>query len=124
MLGKSLLPLLRGEPFEGHLYLVSEVVTADGHGGSSLVKLAVLRDSHKLIRTLAAPADYEVYDLEADPREQRNLRGRYPELEEQLLSIARQHLLSVRVTQIQGSVDELYLDNAVADRLAGLGYLS
>ena len=116
MLGQSLVQLLKNQSFEKRPYLISEAV------GSRLVWAAVTAERYKLIWAPAEPNNYELYDLVEDPDEQVNLRGRLPEVEQELLAIAQKHRAFVEASQEEAS-ESLELEDSIVQRLRALGYL-
>jgi arylsulfatase len=65
--GKSLVPFLQGQKFEGHEYLC----WSNAHGK------AVRQGNWKLVKSDDAP--WELYDLEKDPIEVENRAEKYPD---------------------------------------------
>jgi arylsulfatase A-like enzyme len=116
MLGRSLGPSLRGEPLAPLPHLVGEAVA------SRLIRVAVLGQRHKVIWETARPTNYQVYDLAQDPGETVDLRGQRPEVEEELLMVARQHQASVEASQREAA-EAPDLGETVLRRLAALGYV-
>ncbi len=86
--GVSLAPLLTGKPDQQRQ---REFVIHEAGRLSSII-----RGNHKLIRS--GPANPVLYDLEADPRETRDIAGDEPELVKQLETL----LLGERVTEPKG----------------------
>jgi arylsulfatase A-like enzyme len=116
MLGRSLVPLLRGSSLPTRPYLVSEAVA------EPLIRVAVFGPRYKLDWVALNPSEYQVYDLAQDPRERVDLRGQYPEVEEELLAVARQHQVFVDASQREAA-EAPDLDETVLQRLAALGYV-
>jgi arylsulfatase len=98
LLGRSFAPLLRGESADGDLderAIVSEAwhpTAAARRGAATIVPptLAVRRGSHKLIRYKQpdGSARYELFDLDADPNEKRDLHAAGGEIAEELRALA------------------------------------
>jgi arylsulfatase A-like enzyme len=116
MLGRSLVPLLRGGSLAPRPYDIAETV------GTRLIWVAVAGRRYKLIWLAVNPSEYQVYDLARDPGEATDLRGRYPEVEEELLAVAGQHQAFVEASQREAA-EAPDLDETMLRRLAALGYV-
>ena len=111
--GRSLLPLVRGEPEpEGRVAWVETLATQLDFGWSPL--LGVRTRDHKYVR---APRP-ELYALATDPEEERNLATEQPELAAELDA-----LVSERNTATQAAPN-FAADPEVIERLRALGYVA
>ena len=94
--GESLLPALRGEPFErGPIFSIFAHNTPNpGNVSNAWVR----EGDWKLLRFFHMGPDFadelELYDLSVDSGEQRNMSTRYPELAERLNTVLGEHLES------------------------------
>lgn len=82
---------------------------------------SVADGSERLIRTLAAPARVELFDLSSDPLEQTNLAEASPAARDRLLGLLSDHL--ARPAVAWGAAPPVELDRLSREQLRALGYL-
>jgi arylsulfatase A-like enzyme len=94
MQGRSVVPLLKGEPVEWRKDWLYEYFEYPERWHSVRKHRGVRTERYKYIHYYEEPQEYELYDLEKDPEERENLYGQpeYAELTEQL----RQRLNELR----------------------------
>lgn len=117
MLGQSLKPALFGTDGYESGYVISEMVMGEGTH-----QVAVRTERYKYIYHMAAPVNCELYDLELDPHEQRNIAAESPDLVLRFKDLVTQHMEAVQETQGQGQC-ETDVSEQVLQRLRALGYL-
>jgi arylsulfatase A-like enzyme len=111
--GVDLLDVARGEPTPRYAYSAGSGAWVAGHR-----TFAVVAGKHKLIHRLASDS-HELYDLEADPGERRNLFDA-PELRslrDELLPVLKAFALKVK-----SETEEISLSEEERERLRALGY--
>ena len=116
--GLSLVPLLRGQANSVRDHVFSEYVIRDGDGHWPVVSCRTLR--WKYIHD-GLFEHHELYDLEDDPAEQRNLYGSQVPVLSALQEAVQEHLALFPSSPLP--VVEAEMDPAVVERLKGLGYL-
>lgn len=110
--GESLCPLLRDKYVTNNTrYIISEV---------SRKHLCVRRHFWKLIVDYSR-GNKELYNLEEDPQEHRNLYLEMREISSELEDIISYHLDECKVDSI--SPKQMSLDNEIKERLRALGYI-
>ncbi|MDB4433272.1 sulfatase-like hydrolase/transferase [bacterium] len=112
--GASLAPLLRGEAHGG----ASRPAFAEADPG----RLAVQTERFKLISSNAPPLE-ELYDLEADPEESRNVASEFPEALERLRALIAAYAADMSRGDREQDAPALPLDEGTRERLRALGYL-
>lgn len=105
LMGKSFLPLLKGESFDDEKYFVSAFEKRSR---------GILKDNWKLVNYFDGP--YELYDLDNDPTETNNLAENHPELVNQLAAEW------INYTQIHGFENNGIWNASIGDKIRGWGY--
>jgi len=124
MQGVSLLPLIKGESTP------KLEVFSEGHPGGRHLK-GIRTERYKFVEVYTFPTNtysYELYDLEADPKELNNLVKKRPQEAELLKTRLRDYTLScekIRKSILgEGFVDKpVILDEESKEQLRSLGYL-
>lgn len=118
LLGSSLVPLWQGTPeaYGGEIAL-SERWRDNAH------KIAVRTAQFKYIWDIDKPDEIELYDLDLDPGETRNIAGQRPEVVAQMHAQVQAQLRRMRDTLPAVEAAEPDLDEEIIARLRGLGYV-
>jgi len=85
--------------------------------------IAVRSEDHKYIWNSRSPEQPQLFDLQADPEERRNIAGEQPEKARYFQSRVDTHLQRVAEMESTAVTATLDLDEEVIQRLRGLGYL-
>ena len=116
--GVSLVPLwTAGEMEESSELSISEMWRVDRH------IIAVRTERFKYIWDNRHPDSPELYDLQADPDERRNVLDQFPEQSQRFQAQATAHLERVAVHNNKTQLAEPELDDELIRRLRDLGYL-
>jgi arylsulfatase A-like enzyme len=86
-------------------------------------RIAVRTETSKYIWDSRRPEQPELFDLSADPAEQLNIANNHPDLISANQMVVERHLSSVSKSRPAHRTAEPELDEAVLDRLRGLGYI-
>lgn len=118
LLGTSMAPLLlQGEAKYDVEETISEMRRDPWH------RVAVRTEAFKYIWDSKRPDQPELYDLRHDPREQQNVRDRFPQEVNKFQNTVDAHRLRVATTEPAIAVPKPKVDEEVARRLRDLGYL-
>ncbi len=127
MLGRSLLPYVRGED---PAPLAERPAYAEmmGHRHSAKYRLGIRTATHTYIYDAERPHAKKLYDVEADPAEMNNLAGDCPEMLRHFEALRLEHVSRGLLDLLQqGEVEEDPFtadeDALVRERLEALGYL-
>ena len=135
MQGASFLPLLRGEPHRGSVLLFEadalnrQAALVEGrykyvHHGVPAHNVRDPRFLRLTLRALLAPSPgAELYDLETDPGEQRNLAAHEPALAARYRERLFAHLGALRGAARYDASARVPLTPELAEQLRALGYL-
>lgn len=115
--GQSLVPLWTDEGQYEPVAAVSEMHRPPWH------RMAVRTATHKLIWDNKNPDRPELYDLQSDPGETRNIAPDHPVIVKQLQTHVDAHLQRVQATAPSMPTPALDLDEATTRRLRALGYV-
>lgn len=115
--GQSLVPLWTGDGRYEPVVALSEMHRPPWH------RIAVRTTDHKLIWDSKHPTRPELYDLQDDPGETRNIAPDHPAVVKQLQTHVDAHLQRVQATAPSTPTPALDLDEATARRLRALGYV-
>ena len=127
MMGASLMPLVRGEE-SGHRPAPMET-GGDGEppwhvrGLSMVVDGVLWKMVRNEISSFNDEVSFELYDLDADPKEQRNLAAERPELVERLFEEMKARGWYTHPDDLQGEAVHWKASAETAENLEGLGYL-
>jgi arylsulfatase A-like enzyme len=112
--GRSLVPLLAGDPEDEEVVILSE--------GSKTGLTAMVRGSHKLIKNEGGgTVTYELYDLANDPGEREDLSASRPELLQRLQVMMERTLAQYRQGAAVGEMK--VLDAVEEEAFRQLGYI-
>jgi arylsulfatase A-like enzyme len=122
--GRSLVPMMEGEE-TGHRIAWSAMGVA--LQSRERPQSALRSGTHKLIVSaeagLAEPREIELYDLVADPREERNVAGENPDHVDRLMDVLESIELRMELDGVPDFDPTRAIRPAVAERLRELGYL-
>jgi arylsulfatase A-like enzyme len=122
--GRSLVPMMEGEE-TGHRIAWSAMDVA--LQSRERPQSALRSGTHKLIVSaeagLAEPREIELYDLVADPREERNVAGENPDHVDRLMDVLESIELRMELDGVPDFDPTRAIRPAVAERLRELGYL-
>ncbi len=112
--GRSLVPLIRGDAWSE-----APIFGATYRPEAPADRASLVWDGHKLIRSWTGSGERdELYDLQGDPGEVRDLAGgRYPKMS------SLQAILTARLEAATAVVDEAELDEDEIESLRALGYV-
>jgi len=113
--GRSLVPLLRGEPGDPERPLLFEIAPPRPD------KQALRRGRWKLIRSAGAEAGIELYDLARDPGERTDLAAREPELVARL--VAELDAMRARLPDASPAESSVVADPELLEQLRNMGYV-
>jgi arylsulfatase A-like enzyme len=118
MEGTSLRPLWESDGLlDDSLVSISEMPREHWH------RVALRTERFKLIWDSHTSDTPELYDLQADPGEQKNVASQHPQVVRRFRSLLEAHLERVDMSQTAPPLEEPDLDAAVLERLRGLGYI-
>jgi arylsulfatase A-like enzyme len=118
MEGRSLLPLVRGEAGLEASPVITEMIDTKGWYCASL-----RTPEFKYVYDERRPEQRDVYDLEVDPGETRNVYGMYPDVEARFESVLRQHLERIGGEKSRDETGGWEHSDEVVRRLRALGYI-
>jgi arylsulfatase A-like enzyme len=118
MEGSSMQPLWSGQgSYEATEEAICEMWRDTWH------RIAVRTETFKYIWDSRDPGRPELFNLQADPAEQENIAGRHPAVTGRFQSLVTAHLHRVGQTSPGEVVGEPEIDEALLQRLRGLGYI-
>lgn len=115
--GQSLVPLWSGDSRCESAVALSEMHRPPWH------RIAIRTKDHKLIWDSRHPERPELYDLQNDPGETRNIAAAHPTIVKQLQAHVDTHLQRIQATAPSTPTAALDLDEATTRRLRALGYV-
>ncbi len=121
--GKSLMSLIRGEQEPGRISYADALITLDSNKPAHIedpyndLMYSVTTDSWKLIYRSMNPERSELYRIDEDPREERNVISKFPEMRARLLKLIQKPgiMIDQLIPPASGS--------DAAKQLEDLGYL-
>ncbi len=118
LLGESMLPLWTGrEQIYQNTVSVSEMWRDHWH------IIAVRTPQFKYVWDSKRPNQPRLFDLQNDPKERQDVNAQYPEVVQQLHPHVAERLQQMENTKPEKAAKQPQLDEAVVQRLRGLGYV-